>query len=52
MKKKSEVLSHFQKPLSTVNVSRPEVGLDKGKGKMPEYEVHHPDDSDSDVSAR
>ena len=25
--------------------------MDKGKGKIPEYEVDHPDNNDSDVSA-
>ena len=27
------------------------VDLDKGKGEMPEYEVDHLDESDSDISA-
>ena len=36
---------------SLPSASQLEAGSDKGKGKMPEYDVRHPDDSDSNVSA-
>ena len=48
----STMMSEPQETPSTKNISRPWAESDKSKGKMPEYEVHHPDDSDSDVSAR
>ena len=42
-----------QEPPRDENTSRPSPTSDKGKGKMPEYEVEvHPDDRDSDDSAR
>ena len=47
----STELSRPQEPPSIPSTSQLGVGLDKGKGKMPEYEVNHADESDSDVSA-
>ena len=44
-------MSGPQEPPSIEKIPRPRAGLDKGKGKMPEYEVDNPDHNDSDVSA-
>ena len=46
------MISELEEHSSTENISRPGTKSYKGKGKMREYEVDHPDDSDSDVSAR
>ena len=48
----STELSGPHNPSSIPSTSQPWAGSDKGKGKMPEYEVDHHDESDSDVSAR
>ena len=45
------MISELEEHSSTENISRPGTKSYKGKGKMREYEVDHPDDSDSDVSA-
>ena len=45
----SSKLSGTHEPSSIPSTSQPWAGSDKGKGKMPEYEV---DENDSDVSAR
>ena len=44
-------LSGPQESSHDPSTSRPSPKSDKGKGKMPEYEVDHPDDNDSDGSA-
>ena len=45
-------LNKPQEPSSIPSMSQPLGGLDKGKCKMPEYEVEvHPDDSDPNLSA-
>ena len=43
-------LSGPQESPRNQSTTRPSTTLDKGKGKMPEYEVDHPDDNDSDGS--
>ena len=47
----STELSGPQEPSCDQSTSRPSPKSDKGKGKMPKYEVDHPDDNDSDGSA-
>ena len=47
----SPELSEPHKPSSIASMSQSQAGLDKGKAKMPKYEVDHPKKSDSDVSA-
>ena len=47
----STMMSGPKEPPSTESISWQGAGSDKGKGKMPEYEVDHPDESDSDVLA-
>ena len=51
-KPSSTELSGPHEPSRDESMSRPRPKSYEGKGKMPEYEVDHPDDSDSDVSAR
>ena len=46
------MLSVMNRHLGTHSFRLHPADLDKGKGKMPEYEVEYPDESDSDVSAR
>ena len=46
----STELSGPHEPSHDENTSCPSPKLDKGEGKMPEYEVDHPDDNDSNVS--
>ena len=43
-------LSGSHESKNNPSTSRPSLKSDKGKGKMPEYEVDHPDDNDSDGS--
>ena len=47
----STELSRSHETSNDQSTSRRRPRLDKGKGKMPEYEVDHPDESDSNVSA-
>ena len=47
----SAQLSGPHEPSRDESTSRPSSKSDKGKGKMPEYELDHPDGSDSDASA-
>ena len=44
-------LTGAQEPSSIPSTSQLGAKLHKGKGKMPEYEVNHPDNSDPDVLA-
>ena len=48
----STELSGPHEPSRDKGTSRSSPKSDKGKGKMPEYEVDHPDNSDLDASAR
>ena len=48
----STELSGPHNPSSIPSTSQPWARSDKGKGKMPEYEVDHTNESDSDVLAR
>ena len=47
----STMMSGPQEPQSVGCILQIGAGLDKGKGKLPEYEVNHLDERDSDVSA-
>ena len=47
----STELSGTHEPSSIPSTSQPWAKSYKGKGKMLEYEVDHPNESDSDVSA-